>query len=205
MIDNAILIQIMPSCKDPLSWVAPLTAATDRFAITTLPRLAAFLAQVAVESAELNRLSENLNYSAERLIEVWPKRFPNIARAKEFEHNPEKLANYVYADRIGNGEPTTGDGWNYRGRGILQITGRSNYGEVGRALGLPLESNPSLLEECRPAALAAALFWNTHGLNDLADRQTDSSFEEISTVIKGASRELEERKRYWERAKLVLK
>src|SRR5690606_6779021 len=115
-----------------------------------------------------------LNYSAQGLAAIWPARFrgadgkPN-ARALALARKPEAIANAVYGGRLGNGPEASGDGWRYRGRGVIQTTGRANYRETGRALGVDLEGIPQLLEQPRYAALSAAWFWAEHGLNELAD------------------------------------
>ena len=116
-----------------------------------------FIGQVLHESNRLERLVEDLRYSATRMCEVWPKRFPSLAAAAPYAHNPEALANKVYGGRLGNVRP--GDGWRYRGRGLVQVTGRANYAAVGRALGLPLEQQPELLETPRIALLASIAWW----------------------------------------------
>lgn len=116
-----------------------------------------FLAQIMHESAMLERVEENLNYtSADRICAVWPSRFKTPTDAAPFVRNPAKLANKVYGGRMGNAE--AGDGWKYRGRGLLQVTGRDNYRAVGKALGLPLEENPDLLAQ-KEIALRASLAW----------------------------------------------
>ena len=100
--------------------------------------------------------------------------------ATPYAHQPEKLANYVYARRLGNGDIASGDGWRFRGRGLLQTTGRGNYRSTGRALGLDLEAEPELLQQPGPAALAAAHFWSSRGLNELADDRNDVTMTRIS-------------------------
>lgn len=116
-----------------------------------------FLGQVLHESAMLERLVENLSYSAERLLQVWPKRFPTGTDAAIYAHNPEALANKVYGGRLGN--TATGDGWRYRGRGLIQVTGRENYRKLGAFMGLPLEDQPELLEDLDNALLASIVWW----------------------------------------------
>ncbi len=112
---------VMPRCN-AANWAVPLSVAMERFAIDTPQRMAAFLAQVAHESAETACLEENLNYSARRLMAVWPKRFPTLAEAQPYARNPQNLANRVYSGRGGNGDAASGDGWRYRGRGLFQLT-----------------------------------------------------------------------------------
>ncbi len=208
MITPTQLKEIMPNCPNADIWAAALNEATDRFDINTPPRAAAFLAQIAHESGELCRLVENLNYSATRLMQVWPNRFPTLSKAKQYERDPQKLADYVYANRLGNGDEASGDGWKFRGRGLIQVTGRGNYRAAAKALGSPLESQPELLEGSGLAALSAAQFWQSHGLNELADASgdhtDDQDFVTISIRINGGRAGLAERKRYWVKAKSVL-
>jgi len=136
-------------------------------------RVACFLATCAVES-KFTKLVENMNYSAKRLSEVWPKRFkgedgkPNNLALK-IANNPEAIANTVYANRMGNGPAETGDGWRFRGRGFIPLTGRYNYIRYGEYLGLDLEGNPDLAEKEDNAAEIAAEFWYRSDLNEAAD------------------------------------
>jgi putative chitinase len=116
-----------------------------------------FLGQVLHESAMLERLEENLNYSAERLTQVWPNRFPTVHDAQPYARNPEALANNVYYKRLGNDE--RGDGWKFRGRGLIQVTGKSNYAAVARLTGIDCLNNPALLAEPLPALMSAIAWW----------------------------------------------
>ena len=150
-------------------WEIPLNQVFVKYDIDTPKRQAAFIGQCSYESANFTRLQENLNYSAQRLTQVWPSRFPYIIAAEPYAHNPEKLANFVYAGRMGNLQD--GDGYTYRGRGLIQITGREMYAKCGNALGIDLIDNPDLLLTPEYATLSAAWFWNKHGLNTLADVQ----------------------------------
>jgi putative chitinase len=128
------LARIMPRVEQ--TWLGPLNDAMAEFEINTWPRQAAFLANVAHESGECRRTEENLSYSAERLRAVWPGRFPSLDAATPFARAPERLANYVYGNRLGNTAP--GDGWKYRGRGLLQLTGKEAFRKAGDALELDL-------------------------------------------------------------------
>ena len=201
------LKMIMPKCNTD-QWLNPLNQAMTQFEINTSSRIAAFLAQVAHESVETTILSENLNYSALRLTQVWPQRFPSVAMAQAYAKNPEKLANFVYAGRGGNGNSASGDGWRYRGRGLFQLTTKDNYRLAGQALALPLVDKPDLLLSPEVAALTAAQFWQRLGLNVLADHQVgdndEKDFEKISIKINGGKVGLAERKKYWQLAKKTL-
>ena len=130
-----------------------------------------WLANVAIESDRLTRVVENLNYmTARRIMMVWPGRFADLDAAQAYVGRPEALASYVYANRLGNGSQQTGDGWRYRGRGLLQTTGKLNYERVGTALGLDLLNYPELLESPEHAAQAAGYEWRSRRCNEMADR-----------------------------------
>ncbi|ROH93008.1 glycoside hydrolase family 19 protein [Stagnimonas aquatica] len=204
------LSRIMPRNPDIPTWTAVLNSAMAEFQIASrADRIAAFLAQIAHESGEMRRLVENLHYSsAKRICAVWPKRFPTEADAAPYVAQPEKLANRVYADRMGNGDAASGDGWRFRGRGLLQVTGRGTYKAVGTALGLPLTGNPDLLLQAGPAARSAAHYWRSNGLNELADDRSDddddADFVTITVKINGGKNGLTERRAYWASAKTAL-
>ncbi len=151
---------------DP-SWLEPLTAAFHRFDISTPERQAAFIGQCAHESGNFKTLQENLNYSAKGLHATWPSRFASEEAAQPFHRNPEKIANKVYSGRMGNTEE--GDGWKYRGRGLIQLTGKDNYRFASDALGVDFVANPDLVLTREYAALTAAWYWNKRGLNKEAD------------------------------------
>ena len=141
---------------------------------------------------EFNHLLENLNYSAQRLVQVWPSRFPSLPVAIPYAGNPEKLANFIYANRLGNGPPDSGDGWKYRGRGLIQLTGRGNYQQAATGIGRPLVDQPDLLLQPDVAARSAAFFWKSHGLNELADDRSgdddNADFQMITIRINGGTK-----------------
>lgn len=148
----------------------PLDAAMTAFTIDTPKRAAAFLAQAAHESIGFTRLQENLSYSTpERLMEVFKGRFDGLADAAQYLRQPEKLANRVYANRLGNGDTSSGDGWRFRGRGLFQLTGRANYMAAGDGLGTDYKTNPDLVAEPPDAAFTAAWYWAVGNLNAMAD------------------------------------
>lgn len=172
------------------SWVSWLQGTCKAYQINTPMRIAMFLAQIAHESAGLTRLVENLNYSAEGLMRTWPKRFPTMDVAQQYAREPEKIANRVYADRMGNGDESSGDGWKYRGRGLIQITGKSNYREFADAIGEDYVADPDLLRQPVNAALSAGWFWAERGLNRVADT---GSVEAVTKIINGGSHGLADR------------
>lgn len=166
-------------------------------AIDTPVRMAAFLVQVGHESADLARTEENLDYSAERLMQVWPGRFPSIDRARLYAHKPEALANAVYAGRNGNGAAMTGDGWRFRGRGLIQITGRANYAAYEP---WALET-PEWLAHPPDAARSACWYWSSRGLNALADAE---DFPAIVRRVSGGRIGYEDRRARWAVARAAL-
>lgn len=162
-------------------WLMPLQAAVSEFDISNAARLAAFIAQTGHESQGFSRLTEGLYYSdAERVARIFRSGFDNnhngviepaeIEFARAYTRNPEKLANRAYANRGGNGAEATGDGWKYRGRGLIQITLRDNYAKCGHALGLDLLRKPDLLLDFPSAARSAAWYFMANGCNQLADK-----------------------------------
>ncbi len=176
------LLKILPNAgKQAGVFASALTMSMDKYQINTRLRMAAFIAQVGHESGQLRTLVENLNYSAEGLVRTWPRRF-NLLTATNCARKPEQIANIVYASRLGNGPAATGDGWKYRGRGLIQVTGWVNYQACGSALSLDLLTKPELLEQPAYAALSAAWFWSSNGLNELADA---GKFEAITQRING--------------------
>ncbi len=179
-------------------FLQPLNDAMARFEINTPPREAAFLAQLAHESGQLRTLVENLNYGAPGLLATFKKYF-TPDQAKAYERQPEKIANRVYANRIGNGDEASGDGWRYRGRGPIQLTGRENYRKCGAAIGIDIEANPDLVQQPAGGALAAAWFWSVNKLNALADASTVKSCGAISAKVNGTNpaHGLSERLAFW--------
>jgi len=156
---------------DALNQVLPL------FNINTAPRIAAFIAQCAHESTNFTALEESLYYrTPERIRAMWPTRVPNLALAATLCRNPVVLANKVYSDRLGNGNEASGDGWKYRGRGLLQITGRGNYREAG------FEAIPEDVAKPYGAVMTACKFWSRNNLNALAD---SSNIDAVTRVING--------------------
>ncbi len=173
MIDQAKASDIAKAIGMPLEraqlWLPAINATSLVFDISTAQRMAAFLAQVAYESDHFAALSENLNYTAQGLLRTFPHAFPTTELADEYAHQPERIANRVYANRYGNGDEASGDGWKYRGRGLIQITFKDNYHECGDALKLDLIGNPAYLIRVQTAADSAGWYWYSRHCNALAD------------------------------------
>lgn len=152
-----------------LALMDPLNATFVKFGINTPRQQAAFLGQCGHECGNFKIFEENLNYRAETLCKLWPKRFPTLEFAKQYERNPRKIANSVYSNRMGNRDEASGDGYRFRGRGAIQLTGYSSYFHAGHALGVDFVSNPDLVATPLYALLTAGWFWSTHGCNELAE------------------------------------
>ena len=171
-------------------WLEPLRAVFDRYDMHTPQRQAAFVGQCAHESHNFKILEENLNYSAAGLHATWPTRFPTLESAQAYHRQPEKIANKVYANRMGNGDEASNEGWLYHGRGLIQLTGKSNYTLAGDALLVDFVYSPDLVLAPKYAALTAGWFWSKNGLNRLADT---GSWEAITRKINGGILGLEDR------------
>ena len=185
---------------DPV-WEAALNTTFDRFDISNPLRQAAFIGQAAHESGNFKMLVENLNYRAETLMKVWPKRFPTLEFAKQYERDPKKIANSVYANRMGNRDEASGDGFRFRGRGLFQTTGHAGYYHAGQALGEDFVMQPDLVATPQYAALTAGFFWSTHKLNQYADSR---DYKTMTKKINGAYIGLEDRMKHINHALTVL-
>ncbi len=174
--------------------VAHIQPAMDKFQINTVNRLAAFVAQTGHESAQFTARLENLNYSAVALRRTFPKYFPTTALAEAYARQPEKIANRVYANRMGNGDEKSGDGWMFRGRGWLQITGRENVTAFAHTIGKTVAEAVAYLETPEGGFMGAGWFWNRGGLNAFADK---GDIVTISKRINGGTNGLTERVAYY--------
>ena len=166
-----------------------------RYEITTIERVAAFLAQCGHESADFTVLKENLNYSAEGLTKVFPKRFPSLTVAQPYNRQPEKIANKIYADRMGNGPEASGEGYKFRGRGAIQLTGKENYSKFAASVDKSLEEAVAYTETLAGAIESACWFWTTNKLNDIADK---NDIVTLTKRINGGTIGLEDRKHHFE-------
>ena len=150
-------------------WSEPLTTTFVKFGMVSPKEQAAFIGQCSHESGHFKLLVENLAYRAETLMKLWPKRFPTMEEANKYARQPEKIANHIYANRMGNRDEASGDGFRFRGRGLVQLTGHDSYWHCGQALGQDFVMNPDLVATPMFAALSAGWFWSTHGCGKLVD------------------------------------
>ena len=197
-----ILAQVYPHlpAAQRAEYAPLMEAAFTEFDITTKPRIAAVLSQLGVESNELKVWEENLNYSAKRLCQVWPKRFPSLDAATPFANNPRALANKVYSGRMGNTGPE--DGWNYRGRTPVQLTGRDNYKQVAKFLKLPLEDNPDLANDKATAfRVVGSYFRDIRPMLNVADK---GDIKAVTFAVNGGYTDLEKRTEYYKTALKVI-
>ena len=175
------IIRATPSAKlRAAEFVKPLNAAMAKYDITTPLRQAAFLAQVFHESGNLAYIEENLNYSAKGLMSTWPTRFPTLAIAQVYERKPEKIANKVYANRMGNRGEDSGDGWKFRGAGLIQLTGKDNHLAYALKADKDVLTVGDYLRTTEGACDVSGAFWLTNSLNRIADK---GDFDGISDTI----------------------
>lgn len=173
-------------------WYDPLIQAMQKFNILSPIQQAMFIAQVAHESGMFRLTEESFAYRPERLTQIFPKYFKTQADVNAVIGKPQAIANRVYANRMGNGDAGSGDGFKYRGRGLIQLTGRTNYTLAANALNVDLINYPDAVAQPEYAALTAAWFWYMHGCNDLASQ---GKYESITRAINGGTIGLQERLR----------
>lgn len=181
-------------------WVKPLNDTFEKYQINTILRRHHFLAQILHESSMLREVVESLNYSAAGLMKEFPTHF-NSQNVVSYNKQPAKIASRVYALRMGNGDEASGDGWKFKGRGCLQITGKSMYHLCGTAIGIDLDTHPELLESPEYAAESAGWFWSVHSLNALADANNIIG---ITRKINGGENGLQDREAILAKLKTVI-
>ena len=210
MITLAQFKKFAPNTKYAQQWYDTLFGAQsefggksllDEYQINTPKRVAAFLAQCGHESGGFVFVTENLNYSASGLMRVFPKYFPTQELAKQYERNPRKIASRVYANRMGNGDEASSEGFAYRGRGILQLTGKDNYFWFGASLDLTPEQASEYLETFEGAAQSACWFWETNKLNRFVD---GNDFKGLTRAINGGYIGLADREHHYDIALAML-
>lgn len=188
----------------PEAVIAQLPDTMAKFELNTPLRLAHFLAQAGHESGGFKAVNENLNYGAKGLLSIFPKYF-NTETAALYERKPEKIANIVYASRMGNGDKSTGDGYKFRGRGYIQLTGRSNYTEFSKAINEDLTMNPDAVATKYPL-LSAAWFFHKNGLHKIADEgATDAVVTKITKRVNGGTIGLADRIKHFKEYYTLLK
>jgi putative chitinase len=178
-------------------WYNAICEILPVYDINTPERVAAWLAQCAHESGNFRFLKENLNYRAESLLKTFPKYFKTLEEAKRYEKKPEMIANRVYANRMGNGDESTGDGFRYLGRGLIQLTGKNNYTLFAAAVDTPLEEIPEYLQTFEGAVQSACWFWEQNNLNQWADKKDIMT---LTKRINGGTIGLEDRIKHYNHA-----
>lgn len=182
-------------------WHKAIVDICPEYKIDTPVRLAAFIAQCAHESANFTALRENLNYRAQSLMKTWPQRFPTMEIAKQYEKNPQKIANKVYANRMGNRDEASGDGWRYLGRGLIQLTGKENYQWFAASLEMDVDDLPEYMSTFEGAVQSACFYWETNNLNQWADKK---DIKTLTIKINGGTIGLEDRIKHFQHACHVL-
>jgi putative chitinase len=177
----------------PDSVIAQIPFIQSNYKVNTLLRLSHFLAQCGHESANFRAVKENLNYSAEGLNKTFKKYFPTLDSAKDYARQPERIASKVYANRMGNGNEASKDGFKYLGRGFIQLTGKANYLEFDKSVPEDILASPELVATKYPLA-SAAWFWDKNGLNAIADKgATNAVVKSITKRVNGGTIGLEDR------------
>lgn len=177
----------------PENVLTQIPGTMEKYEINTALRLSHFLSQIGHESGNFRATIENLNYGAKGLRTTFGRYFPTDELAKQYERKPEKIANRVYANRMGNGPESSGDGWKYRGRGYIQLTGKTNYAAIDRVVEENILETPDLISSKYPL-LSAGWFWNSRNINRVADRGTAHEVvKEVTRLINGGTNGLEDR------------
>lgn len=194
-------LKLLGISKNINEWCESLNEILPKYQIDSPQRIAAFIAQCSHESGHFSALVENLNYGAKGLIMTWPKRFTTTELANKYNRQPEMIANFVYANRLGNGDESSGDGWKYRGRGLIQLTGKDNYQRFANSIDKDLTEIPEYLETYRGAVEAACWFWQNNNLNTYADV---GDIKNMTKVINGGFLGLIEREENYRKALNIL-
>jgi putative chitinase len=195
------LKKCVPNNKDHAGLLNAFNKVFEKYEINTKERVAGFLAQCGHESLDFTVLKENLNYGAKGLRGTFGKYFPDDATAAKYERKPEMIANRVYASRMGNGNEASGDGYKFRGRGAIQLTGCSNYTAFAKDVGKTIDETIVYLETLEGAIESACWFWKKNGLNEIADKKDITL---MTKRINGGTIGLEDRKKHWEKNLQVL-
>ena len=195
------LQQFLPNNQHVEHWFEALSTVLPDYDISNVQRVASFLGETYVESAAYTAIQENLNYRAESLTKVWHSHFPTMEIANQYAHNPEAIANRAYASRMGNGDEASGDGWRFCGRGLIQITGRSNYQAFADSLSMDINDVPDFLQTFEGCVQSACWFWEANNLNQYADA---GAIDHESRIVNGGTLGLQERRAAYERALQII-
>jgi putative chitinase len=201
LLTKAQLAEMIPGNPYLDNWLEALNQILPDYEINAPKRVAAFVAQCAHESGGFKFLKENLNYKAESLLKVFPKYFKTLDEANKYAKKPEKIANKIYGNRMGNGDEASGDGFRYCGRGLIQLTGKENYSWFAASLEMPVEDVPEYLQTFEGAVQSACWFWETNNLNGLADK---GDIINLTKRINGGTIGLEDRIKHYNHALHVL-
>jgi len=205
MITGDLLQRVCPKTKREIlqQYVDPLNQIGDYYGMfDNKNRIAAFIAQLAHESGGFITTRENLNYSAKGLMTTFKKYFPTEELAKQYERKPEKIANRVYANRMSNGDENSGDGWKYRGRGLIQLTGKDNYSKFARSIDKTIDETIAYLETPNGAVASAGWFWDVNKLNIYCDK---NDFVGLTKRINGGTIGLSDRQHHYDLVLQLLK
>jgi putative chitinase len=201
LLTKAQLAEMIPGNPYLDNWLEALNQILPEYDISAPKRVAAFIAQCAHESGGFKFLKENFNYKAESLLKVFPKYFKTLDEANKYAKKPEKIANKIYGNRMGNGDEASGDGFRYCGRGLIQLTGKENYSWFAASLEMPVEDVPEYLQTFEGAVQSACWFWETNNLNGLADK---GDIINLTKRINGGTIGLEDRIKHYNHALHVL-
>jgi putative chitinase len=199
------LQQFLPQNQHVEHWFEALAKILPDYDITTVPRVASFLGETYVESAAYTAIQENLNYRPETLMKIFGNHFPGgLSEATQYCNQPNKqeaIANRIYANRMGNGPEESGDGWKFCGRGLIQLTGRSNYTKFAESLSMNVDDVPEFLQTFEGCVQSACWFWEANNLNQYADQ---NAIDHESRIVNGGTLGLQERRAAFERAVQIL-
>lgn len=202
MLTKEKIVHLLHGNPEADAWADAAVEILPKYEITTANRIAGFFAQVGHESAGLKTLEENLFYRAETLDKIFQKYFKNAGRnAAEYAKQPEKIANIVYASRMGNGDTASGDGYKFRGRGAIQLTGRENYTNFGKTIGLTAEQVIDYVQTKKGALESACWYWKSRNLNAACDA---SDIVKMTKLVNGGTIGLEDRRKHYNEALAIL-
>jgi putative chitinase len=187
--DKKLLKIAFPSATEELlqKYSTPLDVCIEKYNIVTNHDISAFLAHLGHETGDLKRIKENLNYSTEGLLKVFPKYFKDRETAEKYARQPTRIASRVYANRMGNGSEESGDGWKFCGRGLIQLTGKSNYEKFAKHVNMELEDVILFLETPKGACISAGYYWSTNNCNG-------KTIDQSTKIINGGTHGLDDRR-----------